>query len=187
MRGREDLTVIDALSAQDVLAGGWELDPAEYLDLALADQRAPFGQHFPGLAPAEQTPISGARLSSAVAGEDLALLALVAADRPADVPAAVGWIGFGSDRPGTPEARSLEISAVLRSWETRFGARLLRISGDSRLRVLVERPPTTLKAATAVAAEHIAFANECNGRSGYSVSALAAELVGKPMWQFWWD
>ena len=103
------------------------------------------------------------------------------------MPAAVGWSVFGTDRPGSPQARSLEISAVLRSWETRFGARPLRIGGDSILRVLVERPPSTLEAATAVAAEHLAFADECNGVNGYSVSELARILLGNPVWQFWWD
>jgi hypothetical protein len=187
VHGREDLSLLDAMSAQAVLAGYWEVDPEEFAELDMADQRAPFGPDFPGLAPAEQTRLSEDRLRSAAASEEPAFLALVVAGRPADVPAAVGWSVFGSDSPGRPDARSLQISTVLRSWETRFGARPLRIGGDSILRVLVERPPSTLETATALAAEHLAFADECDGRNGYSVSRLARILVGKPVWQFWWD
>jgi Domain of unknown function (DUF4253) len=74
---------------------------------------------------------------------------------------------------------------VLRSWEARFGARLLRIGADSTLRVLVERPPVTVDAAQRVAAEHIAFADE--PRQSGSVADLGEALIGAPIWSFWWD
>jgi len=41
---------------------------------------------------------------------------------------------------------------MLRSWEDRFGARLIDV-GFADLRLLVERPPRTLEAAQRLAAE----------------------------------
>lgn len=71
--------------------------------------------------------------------------------------------------------------------KTRFGARPLRIGSDMILRVLVERPPATVNAVTQVAAEHVAFADEYGRYSGQPLHELAAELVRKPIWHFWWD
>jgi Domain of unknown function (DUF4253) len=127
-------------------------------------------------------------MRAAVTAEGPAFLGLVAARRPADIPASVGWSVFGSDAPWSPQARCLEISAVLRSWEDRFGTCPLRIGFDSILRVLVERPPRTLEAALRVAAEHFAFADQCGNRSATTVRELAdgrgtslALLVGLTM------
>jgi Domain of unknown function (DUF4253) len=185
--GRENLSLLDSLSAETVLEEGWDVGGDEELDQAMADVRAPFGVDFPELAAAEHTPLPAAALRAAVTAERSSFLALVSASRPADVPAAVGWSVFGVDEPGSREARSLRISTVLRSWETRFGARPLRIGSDAILRVLVERPPSTFEAAIRVAAEHLAFGDEYGSYSGQPISELAAELVGKPVWHFWWD
>jgi hypothetical protein len=184
--GAQDVSLLDSVSAQAVLAEGWYMGEA-YLDPDLAAERAPFGAQFPGLSPAEQTRLPEAALLEAVIAEGPAFLGLVAAGRPADVPAVVGWSVFGSDSPFSPQARCLEIAAVLRSWEARFGARPLRIGSDSILRVLVGRPPGTLEAATRVAAEHFAFADQCADGSASTVRDLAELLVGEPVWQFWWD
>jgi Domain of unknown function (DUF4253) len=169
-----------------VLEAGWDTGE-DSLDPDLAEERAPFGAEFPGLAPGEETRLPAAALRAAVTAEGPAFLGLVAARRPADIPAAVGWSVFGSDAPWSPQARSLEISAVLRSWEDRFGACLLRIGFDAILRVLVERPPRTLEAALRVAAEHFAFADQCSEGYAGTVRDLAELLVGEPVWHFWWD
>lgn len=179
-----DISLVDQMSAAAILADGWnDGDNDPYL----TEQRAPSNAQFPGLAHAESVRLPFARLEQAATDLPPAHLGLVAARRPADAPAVVGWSVFGVDWPGGPEARSLEIGAVLRSWETRFGARLLQIGSDAVLRVLVERPPRSLEHAQHVAAEHLAFADECNQRSGYSVAELGAALVGAPLWTFWWD
>jgi hypothetical protein len=164
--GAPQVPLVDSVSAQDALA---------YI-----------GLESPVLAPAEEARLPDAALHDAVIAEGPAFLGLVAAKRPADIPAAVGWSGFGADTPWGPDARALKISAVLRSWEDRFGARLLRIGGDTVLRVLVERPPRTLASAARVAAEHFAFANEYTGEA-CTVRDLAKHLVGNPVWHFWWD
>lgn len=186
LAGAQDAGLIDAKSAEAILAAGWDTGE-DVLDSYLAETRAPFGLEFPGLAPAEDARLPDGRLRAAVAAYQPAFLGLVVADRPADVPAAAGWTGFGVDWLGSPDARCLEVSAVLRSWETRFGARPLRIGSDIILRVLVERPPSTFEAAIRVAAEHVAFAAEYGRYSGQPISELAADLVGAPVWHFWWD
>ena len=79
----------------------------------------------------------------------------------------------------------LPLTAVLRSWEDRFGARVIDV-GFADLRLLVDRPPRTLAAAERVAAEHVVLANECT--EGLSdVPHLARCLLDSPVWTFWWD
>ena len=48
------------------------------------------------------------------------------------------------------------LCAVLRSWEDRFGIRVVALGFDQLL-VSVATPPTTLAEARALAAEHFAF------------------------------
>jgi hypothetical protein len=73
-----------------------------------------------------------------------AQIGLVPAARPADVPAAVGWVAF-SDLMDQPNG--VWIGSVLRSFERRFGARLVKIGPGAAIRLLVERPPRSLQAA----------------------------------------
>ena len=75
--------------------------------------------------------------------------------RPADVLAVIGWGGL--DNRGDS---LLPLTAVLRSWEDRFGARLIAV-GDADAGLFVERPPRTLQAAQRIAAEQVVLADEC--------------------------
>jgi hypothetical protein len=109
-----------------------------------------------------------------------ARIGLVAADRPADVLPQIGWTGVTNRYP-----TALPVAAVLRSWEERFGARLLDV-GFAKIRVLVERPPRSLNAANRVAAEHYVLADE-SGEGLRSISTIAASLVDAPIWALWWD
>ena len=61
---------------------------------------------------------------------------------------------------------------------------LTALHGQTGL-VLVERPPPDLDAALPVAAEHFVFCDEPAGRQ--SVRTTAAEIIGAPIWYFWWD
>jgi Domain of unknown function (DUF4253) len=74
---------------------------------------------------------------------------------------------------------------VLRSWEDRFGARLLEVGFDD-IRLLVSRPPQTLEAAQPIAAEHFAFADDAH-KGLHHVGWIARALVNNPFWDFWWD
>jgi Domain of unknown function (DUF4253) len=181
-----EVDLLDQMSAQDVLAAGWGEGADDEDDDVLAEARAPFGRRFPGLAPPSYSRLSPAEMGQALASLAPAYLGVAAAGRPADLPAVVGWSVFGSDGIGL-DARSLAVATVLRSWEERFGARLLRIGSDAKLKVLVERPPRTLEAAWPIAAEHWALADECCGSGLRDVPAIAASLVNAPIWTFWWD
>jgi hypothetical protein len=108
-----------------------------------------------------------------------ARIGLVPAQRPADVLARLGWQGAVNSRS------TADITAVLRSWEDRFGARLLEV-GLADIRLLVSRPPRTLEAALPIAAEHFAFSEEAHGGLR-CIDAIARAMVGNPFWDFWWD
>lgn len=201
-----DVALLDQVSPAGLLAANWS---AICGSPGTAIYRAPFGDQFPGLAPPESEPLPATELERALAALPPAYLGVVSARRPAEVPAVVGWSVFGNDfdpaeenldrylydddqDDDTPEeiyppgVRSLQIGVMLRSWESRFGARLLRIGGDAILQVLVERPPRTVAAARRVAAEHRAFADEIPGTED-TVTSIADHIIGAPIWQFWWD
>jgi hypothetical protein len=182
----EDIGPLDQLDAARVLADDWAdgleiLEPGEEEDPEAIEERAPFGQTFPGLAPAGDAPLSAARLRDVLGSLPAARLGLVPAARPADVLPRIGWGGIANWHDS-----SLPIAAVLRSWEERFGARLLEV-GFAQIRLLVERPPRSLDAAWAVAAEHYAFCDECAGRGLSDVASISASLADAPIWTFWWD
>jgi Domain of unknown function (DUF4253) len=182
---------LDQVDAADVLQKRWEgethecLEPGEAEDPEflryLAMTLAPFSRdHFPGLATGEDTVMGPEQLDEILGSLGARRLGLVPADRPADVLPLLGW---------TPSDQSsaLPVAAVLRSWEDRFGARLLEI-GFAEIRLLVQRPPRSLEAVQQVAAEHWAFADEYDNIGQAPVSDIAATLLNQPaLWQFWWD
>jgi hypothetical protein len=191
-----DLAELDRLDAEALLESwwNWQLEPlGEGQDEDPGDilVRLPFSRQFPGLAPAETTPRDPRELEVALSwSERPARIGLAVADRPADVLARIGWLGAANGHP-TP----LPITAVLRSWEERFGARLLQIGFD-RIRLLVERPPRTADAALRLAAEQHVFCDECqHGESEMgtvlpglgTVPGLALCVLSAPAWTFWWD
>ena len=133
-----------------------------------------------GLAPAEGGKLSMAECQQVLGSLPPAPIGLVPASRPADVLPTVGWRTI--DRFPT----SLPVAAVLRSWEARFGARLLDVGPGAQIRLLVERPPRSAEAAQRVAAEHFAFCDESAGQGLHDIAAIAASLVDAPVWTCWW-
>jgi hypothetical protein len=174
---------VDALSAVDVLAQGWRESVGEEKEPPASV--APYGMDFPGLAAA---PASGNKDPFAQ-GEILARirparLALVAAPRPADAVAALGWMGAVNvhEDPAV-------ISAVLRSWEDRWAATLIQIGFDM-LTLTVGNPPRSERTALGLAAEHFALCpdNVWQGTAGVeTIRAYAGTLVNSRIWSFWWD
>ena len=77
-------------------------------------------------------------------------LVLVAVNRPADVPARLGAFP-------TETATSAEISAVLRSWEERFGAVVVEQT-PATITLIVDAPPDDRRSALLLSAEHHAIA-----------------------------
>ena len=142
---------------------------------------------FPGLAPATEGSLSSAARMAALRSIRPARIGLIAARRPADVLPTVGWTCFDDPAYEDGIRNAVWIGAVLRSWENRFGARLLAIGPGAEIRLLVERPPRTLGAAQQIAAEHSAFCTECGGRGLRTVREIAPALVDAPIWTFWWD
>jgi hypothetical protein len=106
-------------------------------------------------------------------------IGLVPAARPADVLPLTGW---------TPSDQSdaLPIAAVVRSWEDRFGARLLEV-GFAEIRLLASRPPRTTGHAQHLAAEQFVFCDECAGQGLHDIQAITDHLLSSPIWTFWWD
>ncbi len=162
-------------------------DPAAVLaahwppNCPLCGCREPFGDVFPGLAPAGV--VVEDPLGCAAGADQLHVghLAVVAVDRPADVITAIDWSGpgnYGRDLP--------ELSAVLRSWEERFGAMVVRIA-RSTVWLSVAAPPRTADHAREVAAEHFAFCCDVDREDPRPLRTYAAGLVGRRTWRFWWD
>ncbi|GAA2144539.1 DUF4253 domain-containing protein [Actinomadura napierensis] len=167
---------IDALDVEAVLLG--HRDGAES-----EDEEAALGP-WPGLA----APGDGvreadecARVSAELGAEDTEfLLGLVPAARGADALTAMRWSG-PVNHSGTAE-----ISAVVRSWEERFGARVVMV-GFADLGLSVAAPPRTIEHARAVAAEHEAFCPDNIWQGVGDMDEYAAGLVDRPRWSFWWD
>lgn len=154
------------------------------------ERRAPFTLRWPGLAVPEHRLLTPAEWEQALEllplirkrhrATPAARIGLVAADRPADVLPVIGWEGLLNRGESV-----LPLTAVLRSWEDRFGARLMDV-GFADIRLLVEHPPRTLAAAQRIAAEHIVLAAECI--DGFrDIQQIGARLVNAPIWTFWWD
>ncbi|MEU9479259.1 DUF4253 domain-containing protein [Streptomyces sp. NPDC048191] len=175
--------------AEDVLAEYWE---EETEDGEIAEEIEPFGAEWPGLAPAPAAlsadpDTRAAQVADALVRDpeseiERAHLALVPARRSADIPAAIGWTG-----PVNYEGDVARMCAVLRSWEDRFGIRVVAL-GLGTLVVSVAAPPATQEDAEAVAAEHFAFCpdNVLQGDRD-TLRTYAKDLVGASTWTFWWD
>ncbi|MEV7140087.1 DUF4253 domain-containing protein [Streptomyces tauricus] len=166
--------------AEEVLAELWEEYAAEAQD---AD--------WPGLAAAGVPDVDpdgwAAEVTDALVGGASRLqeprLALVPARRSADIPAAIGWCG-----PVNLTEDVAELCAVLRSWEDRFGVRVVALTFD-QLIVSVAAPPRTRAEAEAIAAEHYAFcpANITQGGHASLRAYAEREVLGARSWTFWWD
>jgi hypothetical protein len=135
----EDPDVLDGLDLTEAITELWDggvpdevEDPGETAELL-----APFGRKFPGLAPATSRLAAPAGLAAATATVDLPVgVGPVRANRPADALMAIGWKGAVNilDSPAP-------LALVLRSWEERFGARLMHHPGPGHHPGLRRRTP----------------------------------------------
>jgi hypothetical protein len=143
---------------------------------------APFTQ-FPGLTPATAQALSPGELAVCFDSLPPTRIGLAAAGRPADALIAMGWY------PGNWWDGQAPMTAVLRSWEDRFGARLLAVDRII-VRLLVTCPPRDQATALRIAAEQWAFAYECwpGKQTGLNyVNDIATHLMNEPTWGFYWD
>ncbi|BCJ41463.1 hypothetical protein GCM10010168_55380 [Actinoplanes ianthinogenes] len=148
---------------------------------------ATFPAEWPGLTPAPAGGVDpeqrAAEVAELLAGSERmtgARLGLVRCERSADIPALIGWTG-----PVNHENDTAKFCTVLRSWEERFGVRLLSLGFDKMI-LSVAAPPADLPAAQLLAAEHLAFCSDTVGGIT-EVREYATELVGQTEWEFWWD
>lgn len=186
-----DIGEIDRLTAEDILRREWEGRAVDEEDddprWDPAEQYAPFSRQFPGLAPPAQAQLTAAETLDALATLPPARVCLVAARRPADIPTAVGWLVTDA------WDSTLPVSAVLRSWEDRFGARLVVMGPGAEVRLLVQRPARTMAVAQAIAAELWAFADTWvdyrDERYAQldEVSSIIPRVLDASIWGLWWD
>jgi hypothetical protein len=101
--------------------------------------------------PAEPDALASEYAAHLISRDPSMRLGLVAANRGADALATAGWTG-----PANYTNDTGEIAAVVRSWEDRYGARVIG-AGFADLYLSVAAPPTTLDEALHIAAEHFAF------------------------------
>ena len=183
----EPLEHIDMWRAEDVMRRIWDglcrsdddLGPAYDLD-----SLAPFDANCPELAPAGNLLADPDILANQQAprfADTETRLALVPVHRGADVLTVLGWSGAANH-----VSRTAGLSAFLRSWEDRFGARLLRL-GPDRVDISVAAPPQDPAHATSVAAEHWAFCPDRVLQESGSIAAYAREIRGRRTWSFWWE
>jgi hypothetical protein len=98
----------------------------------------------------------------------MAYLVLVPAARSADIPAVMGW---NADVP------CALLSAMLRSWEDRFGARVVAFHG-ARIYVSIARPPRTAADAAHIALAHILTGANNVNKGWPPFRGYAASLIG---------
>jgi predicted DNA-binding WGR domain protein len=171
---------IDFFDAAAELGKAWQANFSDEEDQVVASAQ-PFGIEFPGLAspPAITNQISddGDLLDKMNSRR----VALVAAMRPADAITAIGWMGAVNvhDDPAL-------MSAVLRSWEIRWHARVVEIGFDT-LTLTVGNPPLDERTSLALAAEHMAFCPDNIWQGSETLVAYARSLLRNRRWDFWWD
>ncbi len=76
--------------------------------------------------------------------------------------------------------------AAFKSWHERFGAEVFAIAGDT-VEMSVTRPPLTREGAIALALEQYVYCADVVDQGTQTIERLAAELLGAPVWFFWWD
>ncbi|MFI6494278.1 DUF4253 domain-containing protein [Streptomyces sp. NPDC050564] len=181
-----DLAAVDAVDLEGDLEEGWRGYPKHRL---AGDGPGARFDRWPGLARGTLAscgvdPDEAARSAFALLADEWpyelwdGCLGLVAARRSADIPALVGW---------RAEAPLPVLCALLRSWEDRFGARVLAAVG-STLYVSVASPPRDEQQAQHVALEHLlTTADNIVDDPPTPFPEYAASLVDAPLWRFWWD
>ncbi len=178
---------VDRWRAEQVMARIWEGLCQADSDLGPSydpDGLHPFDHRCPGPAPAGAPLADPDILANQQAPRLLdheTRLALVPVPRGADVLTVLGWSGASNH-----VSRNAGLSAMLRSWEERFGVRVLRL-GPDRLDLSVAAPPQREEHAAAVAAEHWTFSPDRVMQESGSLTAHAREIRGRRTWSFWWE
>ncbi|MET8428784.1 DUF4253 domain-containing protein [Nocardia sp. NPDC004860] len=167
---------IDVLDPDRVLQQWWRVSDDPTFEPEMPRQ-------WPGLASpgidCDSPDSTAGWLASILATDTIPRLGLIPAQRGADAVALCGWQG-PMNHTGEPE----KISAVLRSWEERFGARVVMLGFDT-LALSVAAPPRTHAHARQIAVEHVAFCPD--NLDDDTLDTYATALIDHLIWEFWWD
>lgn len=179
----DDPALIDHFTAEGFMAEVWQEWACQAPAEALAEIE-PFGMLCPGLAD-PGTPIADPDLMAGWFAKRLEergmCLGLTPAGRGADALVAMGWQGAVHHNEWT-----VPLAAMVRSWEERFGARVVCV-GFNTLDLSVAAPPADLDHALHVAAEHWAFCPDNVVQGAGDLRGYAEQLVAAHSWSFWWD
>jgi len=161
---------VDAVDAKSFLAKQVSSASPTTVDVPVA----PIGLEQRTQPPQRALPVTADHLGQG------SLLILVPVTRPADALNALGWThGVNYD------LSEAELSAVLRSWENRFGAVLTTVDFDA-IEVEVTRPPGA-DLSVPVGYEHYGFCPDNIDQGAGTLSAYARAITGARTWSFWWD
>jgi hypothetical protein len=180
----------DPAGAWPVLTGAAPLPAAWDLGAAAALSPLPPDEHGRALLAAaleaSETPEQGLRTRLEPAPEGViepalaaGYLALVTGVTGWQVPQAVGIEGVGG-------WSASEHSAVLASWQVRFGAELVALTADT-VGLLVTRPPRTHEDAFAVAEELYAYCPDVVTHGLRSLWGVATTMAVSPAWVLRWS
>lgn len=150
-------------------------DAEQFFAEELRTGRYPDG--FPGLANAQREPADSIELTCPRL--PASRLMLVPTTRPADVLGRLGWLGAVNHH------RAADLTAVLRSWEDRFGTVPVLVGFDT-LHTLSAAVPDAGDDLARLAAEHYGFCPDSIDDGPDDVAAYADQIAGSKSWTFWW-
>jgi hypothetical protein len=169
-----------AATAHDstAIARGLALDVRAFLAERAAELAAPDPATLPvdaaALAWADREPQFAFTARDTVIG-------LIQAAHGYEVPGLLSWSGaVNYDMDGAHHV------AVLRSWQERFGAELVTLTGD-QIELLVARPPRDPATIVQVAVELLGYCPDLDVLGTGTAAVLANEVVPHRRWSFWWD
>jgi uncharacterized protein DUF4253 len=184
----EDESSLAQLDAALTLARWWEgLGTKYFASVGAKDIRGWPGLAPPGTSDADPDRVADEVAEAMVAGEP-ATLALVPAPRSADTLGLAGWTATDNE-----DYFAGALSSVVRSWENRYGARVIAV-GSGTLWLSVAAPPATVDHAAEIAVEHFTFCPEVEPRQNFEYDPerpqflqYAESIVDQRIWRFWWD
>ncbi len=90
---------------------------------------------------------------------------------------------------GNADLRPADHVRLQRRWAKRYGAELMHVQDDAVAQFWVTDPPREREGALRLAAEHFEYCPDrvFQSTNAETLEALAAQLLGAPVWYFWWD
>jgi hypothetical protein len=179
----DEARLIGEFSAAGFMAEVWEEWVARVPMDALTEVE-PFGVLCPGPAEPGELQADPDEVADWYAGLVASRgtpLGLAAVSRGADALAVMGWQGALHHNEWM-----VPMAAVVRSWEDRFGARVVGM-GFNTLDLSVAAPPVDHDHAVHVAAEHWAFCPDNIVQGAGDLTGYAEQILGRHAWSFWWD